>query len=39
MLPMPVKPTSYAVGVHTGRLIEINGPIRLRQHGALFLFF
>jgi len=26
---------TYAVDVQTGRLIEMNGPIRLRQHGTL----
>jgi hypothetical protein len=26
---------TYAVDVQTGCLIEMNGPIRLRQHGTL----
>jgi len=31
----PVNDRTYAVDVQTGRLIEMNGPIRLRQHGTL----
>ncbi len=29
---------TYAVGLQTGRLIEMNGPIRLRRHGTLLSF-
>ncbi len=31
----PVTYRTYAVDVQTGRLIEMNGPIRLRPHGTL----